>query len=311
VSKAQVFAFGRARKGDVDLALQCNVKGIVIEISPLKTRLDVMKLTIDDAAKMVREAVSYAKAHGLIVSFFLVDATRTELERNVKLSMAAKEAGADGIVIADTVGVASPFAMAYLVKKLRSTVGLPMEAHCHNHFGLATASSIFSVFAGAEVVHVAVNGLGEGAGNTPLEEVVASLSLLVGADLGITLEKVDQLSKLVEKCSLMKISPNKPVVGSNLFIRESGIAVERYYKSPELALELEHFNPALMRRATEVVLGKKSGKYSILYKLREMSLNANEEQVSLMLEEVKNLAISKKSTISDEEFRKIVKEVLT
>jgi methanogen homocitrate synthase len=224
--------------------------------------------------------------------------------------MAAKEAGADGIVVADTVGVASPYAMAYLVRKLRSTVGLPMEAHCHNHFGLATASSIFSVFAGAEVVHVAVNGLGEGAGNTPLEEVVASLSLLVGANLGITLEKIDQLSKLVEKCSLMKMSPNKPVVGSNQFTRESGIAVERYYKSPELALELEHFNPALMGRTTEVVLGKKSGKYSILYKLREMSLNANEEQVSLMLEEVKNLATSKKSAVSNDEFRGIVKKIV-
>jgi isopropylmalate/homocitrate/citramalate synthase len=309
-SKAQVFAFGRARREDVDLALQCNVKGMTIEISPLKERLDIMKLTIDDAAKMVREAVGYAKAHGLIVSFFLVDATRTELERNIKLGMAAKEQGADSIVIADTLGVASPSAVAYLVRKLRSAVGLPIEAHCHNHFGLATASSLCSVFAGAEVIHVAVNGLGEGAGNTPLEEVVASLLLLVGVDVGITLEKVDQLSKLVEKCSRMKISPNKPVVGRNLFTRESGVAVERYFKSPELALELEHFNPALIGRTTEIVLGKKSGKYSILYKLREIGIDAREEQVGVMLDEVKSLSTSKKSAISDDEFRNIVKKVV-
>jgi methanogen homocitrate synthase len=309
-SKAKIFAFGRARKGDVDLALQCGVKGMVIEISPLKARLDVMKLSIDDAARMVSETVGYAKAHGLIVPFFLVDASRAELERNIKLIMAAKQGGADSIVIADTVGVASPPAMAYLVRKLKSTAELPIEVHCHNHFGLATSSSLYAAFAGAEVIHVAVNGLGEGAGNTPLEEVVASLLLLVGVDLGITLEKVNQLSKLIEKYSLLKISPNKPIVGPNQFTRESGVVVERYFKSPDLALELEHFNPALIGRTTEIVLGKKSGKYSILYKLRKMGIDASEEQVEVMLDRVKNLSISRKSLVSDDEFRNIVKKVV-
>src|SRR4029077_2590620 len=136
------------------------------------------------------------------------------------------------------------------------------------------------------------------------------LMLLYGIDCGVDLEKLNEVSKLVSELSNIPIPVNKPVLGRNIFRRESGIAVERYYKNPDLARQLELFDPSWFAGDTEIVLGKKSGKYSIMYHLRKKGLEATEDQVNEILRHVKQRSIEKKGLITDAEFDAIVSGIL-
>lgn len=310
VAHARIFAFCRTRKEDVDAALKCNVSGIVMEIPTLDERLKVMGLTLEQAAVAASEVISYAKAHGLFVVFFHVDGTRSDFTSIARMVRAGELAHADRIAVVDTVGGASPEGFSCLVRRVAGITRIPLEVHCHNTFGLGIANTIAGLIAGAKTAHVAANGIGEGAGNASLEELVVALKLLYGVDSGVDISKLAAISKVVERLSGIQVPANKPVIGRNLFTRESGMVVERYYKMPELARELETFDPNLFGEETEIVLGKKSGKYSIMYALREIGREATEDQIKKMLELVKSRAILKKSIVSKEEFMQIVSDVL-
>ncbi|MGI0090294.1 MAG: homocitrate synthase/isopropylmalate synthase family protein, partial [Nitrososphaerales archaeon] len=175
---------------------------------------------------------------------------------------------------------------------------------------LGVANTLAGLRAGAKSAHVSINGIGEGAGNVALEEVVLSLLLVHGIDCNIDLKKMQEACRTVEQLSKIPIPVNKPVLGRNIFRRESGIVVERYYKSPEVARELELFDPAWFAGETEIVLGKKSGKYSILYMLRKKGLSASDEQVSDILSQVKKRSIETKGLVSDGDFEGIISRVL-
>lgn len=305
-----VFSFCRVRKEDVDAALDCDVKGVVMEIPALTERLKVIGLTIERAAQNAIETIEYAKSHGLFVVFFPYDTTRSDWESVSTMIEAADSAHADRLAIVDTAGAASPEGFAYLVSKAKEATRIPLEVHCHNTLSLGVADTIAGLGAGAIAAHVSVNGIGEGAGNAALEEVVAALKLLYGIDTGVDLKRLHEVSKLVENYSRIPTPVNKPVFGKNLFRRESGIVVERYYKMPEVARELELFDPAWFAGETEIVLGKKSGRYSILYALRRRGMTATDTQVKKILDEVKMKASSKKGILTDAEFDAIVSRLL-
>jgi isopropylmalate/homocitrate/citramalate synthase len=309
-SFSKVFAFCRARKGDVDVALSCDVPAIVMEIPALRERLSVMGMTPEKAASDALDAIQYAKSHGLFVVFFPFETTRADFD-SITTMMRAGEAGhADRLAVVDTVGGASPEGYAFLVKKVMSMVKVPVEVHCHNPLGLGVANTLAGLRVGAKAAHVSINGIGEGAGNVALEEVVLSLLLVHGIDSGVDLKKMQEACKLVEQLSKIPIAVNKPVLGKNIFRRESGIVVERYYKSPQVARELELFDPAWFAGETEIVLGKKSGKYSILYMLRKKGIEASDEQVNEILNQVKKRSIDTKSLVPETEFDAIASKVL-
>jgi len=257
-------------------------------------------MTVESAARSAVETIEYAKSRGLFVVFFPYDTTRTDFEAIKKMVKAGDEAHADRIAVVDTVGGASPEGFRHLVSKVREITKVPLEVHCHNTLSLGVANTIMGLCEGAMAAHVAVNGIGEGAGNVALEELVVAMKLLYGKDLGVDLKKLREVSFLVEKYSGIPLPVNKPVFGKNLFRRESGIVVERYYKMPEVARE----------RETEVVLGKKSGKYSVLYALRKRGLNATDEQVKEVLDEVKAMSIAKRGFLSEEELDQIIGNTL-
>ena len=307
---SKIFSFCRVRRQDVDASLSCDVSSIVMEIPALKQRLDVMGTTVEKAAADAVDVIEYAKAHGLFVVFFPYDTTRSDLQAIQTMMKAGESAHADRLAVVDTMGAASPEGFSYLVGKVREMVKVPLEVHCHNSLGLGTANTLAGLKAGAKAAHVSVNGIGEGAGNVGLEEVVISLLLAHGIDLKVDLKKLREACKLVEELSGIPIAVNKPVMGRNLFRKESGIGVERYYKSPELARELELFDPAWFAGETEIVLGKKSGKYSVLFELRKRGVDASEDQVSSILSQVKERSIAKKGLITEGEFEEIVSKVL-
>ena len=309
-SFSKIFAFCRARKQDVDAAINCDVSSVIIEIPVLKERLAVMGTAVEKASTDAIEVIEYAKQHGIFVVFFPYDTTRADLESIRIMMKAGESAHADRLAVVDTMSASSPEGFSYLVKKVKEMVSLPLEVHCHNSLSLGVANTLAGLSAGAKAAHVSVNGIGESAGNVALEEVVMSLLLLHGIDCNVDLMKLHEVSNLVSELSKIPIPVNKPVLGKNIFRRESGIAVERYYKMPEIAKQLELFDPAWFAGETEIVLGKKSGKYSIMYHLRKKGIQANEEQVNQILARVKQKSMEKKYLVTDEEFDEILSLVL-
>jgi len=306
--QAELWGFARCVKGDVDACIECDLSSIICEIAVSDLKMKAYGFTKERVLQSVINTITYAKEHGLRVAFFNVDMTRTSLDFLKEVNVAAvKEAHADEVVAVDTLGVATPEAFYYLVKKLKEWVNVPIHVHCHNEFGLATALSIAGVKAGAEWIHVTVNGIGERSGNTDLAEVAMALYLLYGKDIGIRYEKLCEISRLVQELSGIKMPPNKPVVGDCIFKRESGVAVLQLLNYPP---SVEPYPPELVGGKREIVLGKKSGTHAVEWKLRELGFSATKEQVAAILERVKAYSIKKKGPLTDDEFAEIAKEVI-
>lgn len=185
--------------------------------------------------------------------------------------------------------------------------GLPIEIHTHNDFGLGVATELAAVTAGAEVVHSCGNGLGERTGNAALEELMLGLDLLYGYETGYKLDKLPELGDMLAELSNIPTTRNKPVLGAGNFIRESGIGIQYVMHDP---LVMFGTHPALTGREGEVVLGKKSGKASISFKLDQLGLGeVNDDQNAAILAQVKSLGILKRGLVDDGEFTRIVNKI--
>ncbi|NJE13161.1 LeuA family protein [Thermococcus sp. LS2] len=310
---ADIFAFARCLKRDVDLALECDVPGIVMELpSSAHIIKTAYKWDLDKAIERAAEAVRYAKEHGLYVTFFTIDATRAEWEFFEKV-LKTVENDMDSLTLADTFGACSPFAIMELVRKVKETIDVPIEIHAHNDLGMATANSLAAVYAGAEVVHVTVNGIGERCGNTPLEEIVLALKLFLNVDTNVKLDKLFDLSRAVESRSGVPVPPQKAVVGKNAFRVESGIIAEWWYNVKDnYPLEMFPYRWDLVGRSEpEIVLGKKSGKATIEHMLEDIGIKEyNDEVVLKILDDVKERSLLKKGPLSKKEFIEIVDKYL-
>lgn len=306
---SRIFTFARAMKQDIDMALECGADGVIIEV-PIGYPKLVTQFgwTWEDVFKKSKEVINYAKEQGLYTVFFPYDTTRAREEDLTNLCKAiTNEAMPDSIGIVDTMGCATPEAIKYMVRWVRDMTGLPIEIHTHNDFGMGVATELAAVTAGAVCVHSCANGLGERTGNAALEELMLGLELLYGYETGYKLDKLPELGDLLSSLSNIPIARNKPVLGHGNFIRESGIGIQYVMEDP---LVMFGTHPALTGRSGEVVLGKKSGKASIVYKLGELGLGAAEDDlVSEMLNRVKQKGIEKRDILSDEEFTSIVNEV--
>lgn len=304
--KSKIFTFARAMQKDIDMALECGADGVIIEV-PIGYPKLVTQFgwTWQDVLKKTAPVIRYAREQGLYAVFFPYDTTRArpdDLENLCKGIM--NEAPPDSIGIVDTMGCATPEAIKYMVRWVKEMTGLPIEIHTHNDFGMGVATELAAVTAGAEVVHSCGNGLGERTGNAALEELMLGLDLLYGYDTGYKLDKLPELGDLLSKLANIPIQRNKPVLGSGNFTRESGIGINYVMHDP---LVMFGTHPALTGRVGEVVLGKKSGKASIEYKLEELGLGAaTDEETAEMLSEVKQAGIAKRDILTDEEFVKIV-----
>jgi methanogen homocitrate synthase len=305
VSRAQVFGFCRCNRKDVEASLEAGVKAITCELPFSDYKWKAYGYSRERVYEMLLSTIRYAKENGLYVSFFAVDATRTdlkELERAYKT--AVQEAGADEVVLVDTMGAATPETMAYLTRLVKSWVNVPLAVHCHNDFGMAAACTFASLLEGAEWAQVTVNGLGEKTGNADLAEIVLGGWMLYGFDVGVKFEKLYPLSKMVSDISKIQVSIQKAVVGEGIYAKESGVAVAQLLTHPPA---VETFDPALVGRQREVVLSKKSGKGSIKYVLQEMKKDVGEDKLDDLLAEVKELGIKKKGPLTRDEFLDILK----
>src|SRR5207247_6867984 len=303
---SKIYTFVRAIAADIDKSLECGARGVILEI-PIgyPKLLWQFKWTWEDVLRKSVEVVRYAKAHDLEVVYFPYDTTRAREEDLTNLlSRLVQDAPPDSVGIVDTMGCVLPDAMKYLVRLVkRLTNGLPVEVHTHNDFGMAVATELAGVEAGAEVVHSCANATGERTGQGALAGLHAALHVLYGYDTQYNLARLPELGELVSRISRFPIAANKPILGDRNFTRESGIGVDLVVKEP-LAMFGTH--PALTGRRGDVVLGKKSGKASITYSLERLGIaGVSDEAVGELLRLVKERSIAQRAPTTLEEAREI------
>jgi isopropylmalate/homocitrate/citramalate synthase len=309
--QAQVFVLCRGMASDVELALECGVDGIILELPVGIPRLkhQFSGWTEDDVVEKASHWAKYAKSKGLEVVLFPMDCTRSRPEFFTRV---LEEVGAlpeiDGVSIVDTSGSLTPQAGVYLVNHIKDITNKRVEIHTHGDFGMAVATSLACVTAGAEVVHVSVAGLGERTGNTPLDETAVSAKTLYGLESNIKFDKLFDVSNEVIRRSKFRIAQSKPLIGQYTFTRESGMGVNLIREAP---LAMFGVNPKWLGRQPDYVLGKKSGLMSVEMKLDDLGMDPlGEDDAMKVLMEIKRLSLEKKGLVTDEEFKSIVKQVL-
>jgi methanogen homocitrate synthase len=303
---ADILCLTRTKKSDIDAALDADVNGIITFMGASDLHLDVkIKKSREEAEAICMDAVDYGKDHGLFVAFSAEDATRTELPDLISLYTQAEEHKADRIHIADTTGSISPYAMQYLISKIKEAVNIEIAVHCHNDFGMAVSNSIAGLFGGATAISTTVNGIGERAGNASLEEIVMALKLLYNKDMGYNTEVIYELSQMVSKYSGVPIPDNKAIVGNNVFRHESGIHVDALLQN---VLTYEPYVPEMVGQKRQFVLGKHSGKSAVEAKLDSLNINVDDKK----LIEIVNLVKKSREEgfeITNEKFEEILKKV--
>jgi isopropylmalate/homocitrate/citramalate synthase len=311
--KPEIFCFCRCMTDDVKRAADCGVDGIVIEIPASAHLIDqAYKWPLEKAIDLSIKATSFAKEQGLYTVFFTIDATRSDLDWLLGLvSRVATEGHMDAFTLVDTFGVLSPHAATYFTKKVKEQISKPLEIHFHSDFGMGVANTINAVLAGAEVIHSTVLGIGERAGNTPMEETVLALLTMYGIDVGLDYSKMNEVSKLVQELSGVQIPSCRPFIGEGAYTIESGI-VTGWFRNAFEANPTTVFpvHPDFVgHEAPKIVIGKKSGLDNIKIWSQKLGVELDEEEALSVLKEVKLKSHDLKRILTEAEFSAIVKSV--
>lgn len=307
--KAELWGFSRALKGDIDELIRLNLRYTVIEAPTSAIKLQAYGISREEVLRRIREAVSAASKAGITVAFFAVDGTRTELEFLKTAYLSALEAGAKELVVVDTIGACGPEAAEYLTRQVCqwAGAGVPVHFHGHNDFGMATACAIAAVRGGATWIQGTINGMGERAGNADIAEIALALRCLYDVPVVLNLEKVREVSEVVQRAAGYTLEAWKPLVGQNLFMRESG-AVASQFHLPEA---IEPYSAEIVQAARGIVLGKKSGLDSIDLKCKQLGLAITADKRAPVLAAVKRAAVKQAADgqcglVSDHQFRQIL-----
>ena len=299
---ARICGFCRAREGDIQTAIDCDVEmvSIFIPTSELHVRLKFnkpRKEVLADALNMI----DYARDHGVLVRFAAEDASRTDLPFLKEVYRSAAEHGAVLLSFADTVGCLIPTEMQRIMTDLVASVDRPFCAHCHNDMGCAVANTITAAQAGAFQLHTTVNGIGERAGNASLEEVLVALRMKGSIDR-YDLSHLTELSHMVEKFSGITLPRNKPVTGELAFSHESGIHIAAILQDPST---YEYFPPEMVGSERKFILGKHTGKKALEHVMASLGCECTDKQVCRVLDLVKDHS-EHKCTITSEVLRKLI-----
>ncbi len=284
---SEICALSRATKGDIDAALSCDVDivHVFIPTSPVQMKYAV-NLTPEQVLASAVDSIEYVKKQGVKCEFSPMDATRSELPFLKRICKAAQDAGMDSLNVPDTVGIMIPKTTIKLIEELKTVVTVPISTHCHDDFGMAVANSLAAVEAGASQVHVAVNGLGERAGNASLEEVVMALHMLYKYKTGVNTRLLYSTSRMVASLTGITVQANKAIVGENAFAHESGIHTRGVTEKP---LTFEPIKPELVGRKRKLVAGKLAGTRGIKAELEEIGIHPSDEQLKEIVQRVKDL----------------------
>lgn len=269
-----------------------------------------LKKTYEEVLKLAVEAVELAKSFCEDVEFSPMDATRTDFEFLTRIVQEAVNHGATVINIPDTVGYALPSEFGSLIRRLIQEVpslkDVIVSVHCHNDLGLAVANSIAAIENGATQIEGAINGLGERAGNTAIEELVMALKVRkndLDAKIGVNSKEINRTSRLVSKLTGYSIQYNKAIVGRNAFAHSSGIHQDGVLKE---RTTYEIINPQDVGLSeSKIILGKTSGRHAFKEHLQVLGYNLSDKKIELAFRRFKDLA-DKKQEITDVDIEAIV-----
>jgi isopropylmalate/homocitrate/citramalate synthase len=300
---AQIWGFSRAVPADLEALVELGVPASVIESPISDLKLDAIGVDRETMLGRITRAMAFAAEHGIHPCFFGVDSTRAQPDFYERVYVSAVEAGAREVAVVDTLGIASPEAVADLVGRTVEWVGpgVPVHFHGHNDFGLGTASAVAAVRAGATWIQGTINGMGERAGNANLGEVALTLRALYGVETNLRLDRIREVAARVQELSGYALEPWKPVTGETLFRRESGAVASQFHDPPSI----EPYSSELVATERGVVLGKKSGLDSIRIKAEELGLDLPEERRAEVLARVKELGTRKRGLVTDDEFKEL------
>jgi homocitrate synthase NifV len=296
---AHLLVWSRMRLQDIH---QCADLGVnMVDLSlPVSDQQLKSKLGKDRrwALKMIQQCVPVALDYGLEVCIGGEDASRADLEFLLQAAEVAQAAGATRFRFADTVGIMEPFRVLQTMRRLRRNVDLEIEMHAHDDLGLATANTLAAARGGATHLNTTVNGLGERAGNAPLEEVVLGLKHLYGMDAGVDLQNFVSLSQQVEKASGRNVHWHKSIVGQGAFTHEAGIHVDGLIKDP---MNYQGISPHEVGRTHEIILGKHSGTSAVCNAYENIGIVLSKEDAALILPAIRNfVTLNKRSPSSNE-----------
>ncbi len=314
--KSQVVAFARAHKDDINASLDCGVKAIVVEhtVNPYLCRWGY-DLTEDKVIERLITSVRMAKDNGLHTTFMGWDFFRAPLDFSKKIyTEVVKNAHPDALTLVDTLGVATPAAVQETFVEFRKMFpDMVLEFHVHNDYGMAVGAVLAAVIGGANGIHTAMNGIGERTGNVATEEVCMALEMLWGIKTGVDTTKFMYVSKIVEEISKFKLAKNKPIVGEHLFDIESGVVTHIVNEMNKQGFKpvMTPFTPEMVnQKPVRFVLGKGSGKVTILQHLDKLGIKCTDEQADEITEEVKAYGRVMKALLSDDDLVRITKRIL-
>jgi len=312
VRNVSIAALSRAHKKDIDASIEA-LQGaatpclhIVLATSPIhrQYKLKMSKAQVVEAAV---EAIRYGKQKIGEIEFSLEDASRTEPEFMYEVIDAAIQAGATVINLPDTVGFASPETFGDMFRGVREHVPaidrIKLSTHCHNDLGMATANTLAAIRAGVDQIEGTINGIGERAGNTAIEEIALALDTrqdVYQAKTNIKFSEIYKTSEMVRRLTGIVVQPNKAIVGSNAFAHESGIHQDGMLKNPTT---YEIIRPETIGApSTLMVLGKHSGRHALKKKLEELGCSTEDAQLARIFENFKK-KIDEKKHLTDEEIK--------
>ena len=302
--RSHIVVHSRAVKQDLENAasLEPDRVAVFYGVSDIHLKYKHRK-SREEALQIIAEMVSMVKSHGVAVRFTAEDASRADLHYLIQVVKTAYEAGADRVSIADTVGVFTPDRAREVFAKVKAAVpGVGLDIHAHNDFGMAVANSLAAVEGGADVVHTTVNGLGERAGITPLQAFAAAYYYHKGARL-VKLEKLPEITAMVEAASGITVMPTFPVVGENVFTHKAGVHQAGVLANPET---YEPIPPEVVGRSRDFSLDKYSGRKAIAYRLERMGISVPPDVLEKVVEEVKR---SNARRLRDEDLLEILEKI--
>jgi isopropylmalate/homocitrate/citramalate synthase len=301
--RAKILAAARTVPADVDAVIRSGATHIAIFVAASQVHLRYkLHMTEDEVLAASLATVRQAKEAGLHVAFVTEDTVRAPFDFVERLYCAVQDAGADRLVVADTVGIMTPLTFRWYLEEFQRRVHpKDLSVHCHNDFGLAAANTLTALECGARSPHVCVNGLGERAGNASLEEVVMMVESLYGVPTGIRTERLTEASRLVEELSGIPVAANKALVGYNAFSHEAGIHTHGILAN---TLTYEPLQPERVGGHRNMILGKHTGKAAVVEKLKERGLTASDPLLLELLRRVKSETESR----SKDDLRRFLEE---
>ncbi|MDO8608034.1 MAG: homocitrate synthase [Phaeospirillum sp.] len=303
---SRLIGWCRMHDDDLTAAAACGLAIVNLSIPVSDLQLGA-KLGHDRAWALRHIAIMVKKARdrGFEVLIGGEDSSRADPDFLCRVVEACETAGARRFRFADTMGIMDPFGIHDRFVRLRSATSMELEVHAHDDLGLATANSLAAVKGGASHVSTTVNGLGERAGNAPLEEVVVALDHLYGLATGVDKLALGTVSQLVADASGRPVPVDKSIVGANIFTHESGIHVSGLLRDRRT---YEAFDPAELGRDHRVVLGKHSGLTSVLHACREIGLPVSTPQARVLLAQVRRHASATKTMPTGDDLRRFHRE---